>query len=101
MPKATNLGTFQKYDTGKPMVSLVESKFIFGVAEVLTFGAVKYGPNNWKLGTSEDDIRRYKDALLRHVLAYTSGEINDPESGLSHLHHASANLMFLDYLQKP
>ena len=90
---------FNKDDKGKPMVSLVESDFILGMAKILTFGANKYGAENWKLGASPEDIRRYKDALLRHVLTYTSGELNDKETGLSHAYHAACNLMFLDYLQ--
>lgn len=90
--------TFTKYDNGKPMLSLVEKDFIFGVAEVLTFGAIKYEIDNWKQGNSDADIRRYKDALLRHTLAYTSGELIDPESGKSHAFHAACNLMFLNYL---
>jgi len=92
----TSEPVFTKHDTGKPMVSLVESEFILGVAEVLTMGAKKYAIDNWKLMTDED-IRRVKDSLLRHTLAYTSGELIDKESGLSHLYHAGCNLMFLDY----
>ena len=92
----TSEPVFTKHDTGKPMVSLVESEFILGVAEVLTMGAKKYAVDNWKLMTDED-IRRVKDSLLRHTLAYTSGELIDKESGLSHLYHAGCNLMFLDY----
>lgn len=91
---------FKKFDTGKPMVSLVESEFILGTAKVLTLGAEKYAIDNWKLGSSEKDIRRYKDALLRHTLAYTSGEELDPETGLSHAYHAACNLMFLDYMSR-
>lgn len=95
-PFKTSEPVFTKHDTGKPMVSLVEPEFILGVAEVLTMGAKKYAIDNWKLMTDED-IRRVKDSLLRHTLAYTSGELIDKESGLSHLYHAGCNLMFLDY----
>jgi len=91
---------FTKDDKGKPMVSLVESDFILGMAKVLTAGAKKYAIDNWKLGSSKKDIRRYKDALLRHTLAYTSGEKLDPETGLSHAYHAACNLMFLEYFEK-
>jgi len=94
------MSEFNKDDKGKPMVSLVESDFILGIAEVLTIGGKKYGIDNWKLGSSPEDIRRYKDALLRHILAYTSGELDDPETGLSHTYHAACNLMFLNYLQE-
>ena len=88
---------FVKNDTDKPMVSLVEPTFILGMAEVLTYGAKKYAINNWK-EASNKDIRRIKDSLLRHVLAYTSGVLLDEETQFKHLHHAAANLMFLDYL---
>ena len=88
-----------KYDSGKPMASLVEPEFILGMAKVMTKGAEKYAIDNWKQGHSEEDIRRYKDALMRHILAYLSGEKNDPETGLSHAYHASCNLMFLNYFE--
>lgn len=83
---------FKKDDAGKPRLSLLVPAFVVGVAEVATFGAKNYGVENWK---SCDDTNRYKDALLRHIYAYLGGEKNDPESGKSHLLHASCNLMFL------
>lgn len=91
--------SFKKFDTGKPMVSLVEPQFTLGVAKILTFGATKYGANNWKTAT-ENDKQRFKDALLRHILAYVGGDKLDEESGLSHLYHAGCNLMFLDYFDR-
>ena len=87
---------FKKFDDNKPMVSLVDPDYTLGVARVLTFGATKYGKNNWKEATPED-IDRYKDALYRHWLAYLDGEEFDPESGLPHLDHISCNTMFLRY----
>lgn len=90
---------FKKDDGGKPMVSLVEPEYILGTAKILTFGATKYGKGNWKTATA-DDIERYRDALLRHLLAYLGGERIDPESGQSHLYHISCNVMFLDYFDR-
>jgi hypothetical protein len=90
---------FKKFDNGKPRVSLVEPKFILGIAEILTFGAEKYGVNNWKEAKPED-IQRVKDALLRHQLAYIDGEKIDPESGKPHIYHIGCNLMFLDYFDR-
>ncbi len=85
-----------KFDNGKSMVSLVEPSFIIGMADVLTWGASKYSIDNWKQAT-ENDIRRYKDALLRHILAE---EEIDEETGLSHNYHAACNLMFLEYFRQ-
>lgn len=88
---------FKKYDTGKNMVSLIPPEFILGIGSVFTYGANKYDKNNWKLC---EDTDRYKDALLRHLLAYLSGEEKDSESGLSHLYHCGANIAFLDYFDR-
>lgn len=89
---------FIKADIGKPRMSLVEPKFIEGLANILTFGAQKYDANNWKL-LPKDQLWRYKDSLLRHMNAYLSGELIDPESGMPHLDHVSCNIMFLRYFE--
>lgn len=88
---------FIKHDKGKPMISLVEPRFIEGLAEVMTQGASKYGRDNWQECT---EPHRYLDALLRHTLKYWDGEKVDTESGKSHLYHIAFNAMALDYLDK-
>lgn len=55
------------------------------VGRVLSFGAAKYGDHNWQ--QLERAEQRYKAAAMRHELAISSGEVNDPESGLVHLAH--------------
>ena len=87
---------FMKFDSGKLMFSLVDPDFITGLTEILTFGAHKYAKNNWQLNT---DLDRYKDALLRHLYSYLSGELIDPESGKPHLDHIACNLMFIRYFE--
>jgi len=83
----------KKFDAGKPMMSLIPSAAELELAKVLTFGAEKYGPDNWR--RVENAQQRYMDAMLRHVNAYRGGEITDKESGLHHLGHAAACVMFL------
>ena len=85
-----------KYDSGKPQFSLIDPKFMLEFAQVMTMGAEKYGADNWK--TIENAIPRYKDALHRHLNAFERGEMDDPESGQSHLAHVAANAMFLHWL---
>ena len=81
-----------KLDRGKPMMGLMSSKWLLGTADILTFGAQKYESHNWRKGLT---YSRLYDALQRHLAAWNDGEENDPETGKSHLLHASCCLMFL------
>jgi len=38
---------------------------------------------------------RLVGASLRHIFAWIAGEEKDPESGISHIAHATCNLVFL------
>jgi hypothetical protein len=82
-----------KYDNGKPQWSLLPFKALTEVVEVLTYGAKKYAPDNWK--KVPDARRRYIDAGFRHFTAYASGETHDPETGKHHLAHAVCCLLYL------
>lgn len=85
-----------KYDNGKLLYSLIPPETTKALAEVLTYGANKYAPDNWKL--VDHGEQRYLDALFRHLEAFRSGELTDPESGLHHLAHVLTNVAFLHYI---
>lgn len=85
------LGT--KFDGMKDRWDLLPWREVGEVVKVLTHGAVKYSDDNWK---HVDNLRgRYLAAAHRHLAAWTCGERNDRESGLSHLAHAVCCLFFL------
>ena len=85
-----------KFDNDKLMYDLLPAQTIEGLVRVLTFGAKKYSPDNWR--KVPNATRRYYAALMRHVEAWRLGEVNDPESGMPHLSHALCCLVFLDQL---
>lgn len=87
-----------KHDSGKPLMGAVPPNALLAVAKVLTFGAEKYGRDNWR--KVENAETRYLDAALRHINAYQRGEAADPESGENHLAHAVCSLMFMLELQE-
>jgi len=82
-----------KHDAGKPLAGclLDFSRAMQAVAAVSTFGANKYARGSWQ--GVPDARTRYFDAAVRHLLSHHSGELNDAESGLPHLHHALWNWM--------
>lgn len=81
----------KKYDNGKPRWDLLPLDTVEEFVKVLTMGAAKYGDNNWQ----KVEANRYVAALMRHIAAWQKGDHSDPESGLSHLAHAGANVIFL------
>ena len=83
----------KKNDSGKLRFSLIPNQVLYALAAVLTFGAKRYSPNNWKYLADAEE--RYEDAMWRHLVARKSGQKVDPDSGMSHYWHAVTNLAFL------
>lgn len=86
----------KKFDTGKLRYDLIPAKCLEQIAKILTFGAEKYGENNWQ--KLEDAKNRYYAALERHQQAKRQGEQYDKESGLLHSAHVAVNAIFMLYL---
>ena len=82
-----------KYDSAKLRYDLLPPIALAHVAGVLTFGAQKYAPENWRC--VPDLQSRYLAAAFRHIEAHRMGERYDPESKYTHLAHAVTCLMFI------
>jgi len=82
---------FMKFDSEKLRYELIPTSSTKALAEVLTYGARKYKPENWRKG----ELDRYVGATMRHFEAWRAGEKLDPESGLPHLAHLLTNVAFL------
>ncbi len=81
-----------KFDQNKLPYELLAPEFLEATANVLRFGATKYGSRNWEKGMAWG---RPFGACMRHLWAWWRGEKCDAETGASHLHHAACCLMFL------
>jgi len=88
-----------KHDKGKPRMDLIPPEALTALGEVLHFGAEvkEYGERNWEKGMPWGKVY---GATLRHLNQWNSGVDKDPESGLSHLNHALANIAFLIAYEK-
>lgn len=79
--------------TGKLRMDLVPPEAEEALARVFQYGANKHGERQWETGSwKRSEIFA---ACKRHLNSLAKGEENDPESGLSHLDHALANLAIL------
>lgn len=80
-----------KFDSGKIRYDLVPWEAREQHAAAMTFGALKYSENNWHDLAEKDAIK----SLLRHVELHLQGELVDPDSGVSHLGCAMAQIGFV------
>lgn len=81
-----------KLDHGKLRVDLIFDLMplaLQGVAEVGTFGAMKYTEGGWQ--HVPNGLQRYRAAGDRHRLKRAAGEEIDPDSQLAHLKHEAWN----------
>lgn len=86
-----------RYNSGKPQLNEISPKFLLDMGAVLEKSRQKYPRGNWEKG---NDYSVPYDSMMRHLLAWQSGESIDKESGLSHLAHAALNLMMLHYYEE-
>ena len=92
----------RKDDVEKVRFDLVPWDAIWGITEILTFGAKKYNERNWERGMKWS---RCFSAMFRHMIAWFQGKVPttyshlfgdlDLETGKSHLLHAGCCLLFL------
>lgn len=88
------LETAMKYDAGKLDWVILPLGAVEDIIAVLKFGEGKYARGNFAAGNGLS-YTRVINAMLRHIFAFSRGEDNDPETGLSHIAHAGAGILFL------
>lgn len=64
---------------------LIDPLTMFALAEVVSYGAKRYAPWNWR----RIDIPSHLNHALTHIYAYMAGDTQD-----DHLEHAFCRLMF-------
>lgn len=75
-----------KADGLKPKFDLLPWDALAEIQKVYQFGSQKYDARNWEKGFN---WLRLWNAAMRHLTAWEAGESKDPETGLSHMVHAS------------
>ncbi len=75
----------------------IDPAALIELAKVGGMGAEKYDRSNYLKGY---DWSLCFDAMMRHALAFWSGEEVDPESGIPHMAHAAWHCLALVSFQK-
>lgn len=93
----------------KSAIDVTPPELMLAAGRALGYGKAKHGVatsdgwGTWRVaGTQQAEPLTHYSCLMRHLLAWRAGEERDPESGLSHLDHAAAQLaILLDLLARP
>jgi hypothetical protein len=83
----------RKETAGKLRWDLLPIEPIREVVRVLTYGAKKYSPHNWK--HVPNAVEEYYAAMMRHVTEWRLGVHVDPETNIHHLAHAMCDAAFI------
>ncbi len=87
----------QRDNDGKLRYDLLPLEWEEELVKILTFGAQKYAPDNWKLSMNTEDHEQFMkdryESARRHSQARRKGQILDPASGLPHLAHVAWNAL--------
>src|SRR5439155_14372890 len=78
----------------KPRFDLIPFEFLESIAEVLSAGAVKYGPYNWKRGRKDFFLDAWNHAFV-HLQKFKEGDTSE-----DHLGHLACNVAFLVWAVK-
>lgn len=93
LPNTLELGERAcRSDPTKLLFQLIPPEAEKALATILTYGAQKYAPRGWEKGLPWSETI---GSLRRHLNAFMSGEIIDPESGLPHVYFILTNAAFL------
>jgi hypothetical protein len=88
------LGGVRDTDEGKTNYRLIPIESLKRLANHYTEGLKKYGRDNWKLLSTEEDIERFKDSTNRHLMDYFEGKTNE-----DHLAACVFNIFALMYFE--
>lgn len=81
-----------RYNKGKSPIHLIPPEALFALADHYGRGAEKYKERNWELGMKWSHCY---NSMMRHALAWQTGEDKDPETGTHHMIAAAWNALAL------
>lgn len=61
-------------DKGKARFDLIPLPMLRRLAELYARGAEKYGPTNWELANSPEEVARFKASAFRHFVSWLEGD---------------------------
>ena len=90
-------GSGMRRDTqsGKPMYNLIDKTFLYRLAVHMAKGAEKYGRDNWRLANSQEELERFEESALRHMMQWLNGDTDE-----DHMSAIAFNIASAEYVKR-
>ena len=67
-------GMVRDVQDDKPRYDLIDAVFLKRWAELMARGAKKYGENNWRKASTQEELTRFRASAIRHMFQYLDGD---------------------------
>ena len=79
----------------KPRFDLIDQDMLYRWAMLMTRGANKYGPDNWRLANSQEELKRFKASAYRHFWQW----VNEKDTDEDHAAAVMFNIAAAEYVK--
>ncbi len=94
-------GERQEFSTGmvrdvshdKARYDLVDVPMLTRWAELMARGAKKYGPNNWRKASTQEELDRFKESAFRHFMQWFGGATDEDHGAAVFFNIAGAEMV--------
>jgi len=94
-------GARQEYESGmrrdtqegKKRYDLIDREFLGRWADLMARGAEKYGENNYRLATTDEELRRFEASALRHMFQWLEGDTEEDHAAAVAFNLAAAEMV--------
>lgn len=67
-------GMVRDTQSDKPRYDLIDRAFLKRWADLMARGAQKYGENNWRKASTDQELRRFEASAIRHIFQWLDGD---------------------------
>lgn len=72
-----NSGMVRDVQEDKPIYTLLYLPMLTRWAKLMGRGIPKYGRDNWRKASGEEELQRFKDSAFRHLVQWLEGETDE------------------------